>query len=231
MFLTFENNFFNMRILIVLFIFVSTCSFSQKHKPFTGKLIYSIQITDTALQKLIPSKHMVIYTNDTLLRIENETDQLGVQVIIKHMVLNKSYLLLHTPKTNYAIQTDHSSEVIDSFPYTYKKKFGCVKFNGLKTKKLKVHHDEFTKDLEFLYLKNYSVKYLNSFTNFPGLLVKYYINSIDGIYEYKLISMEEMTPPHDMFGIPSDFKKVSFDQFLNEIIKMKAEEEENMKHE
>lgn len=226
MFLTFELKFSNMRLLTLLFILVSFVSFSQKQKPFSGKLIYSIQIQDTALQSLIPIKHMVVFTNDTLLRIENETDQLGIQVIIKHMLLNKSYLLLHTPNTNYAIQTDHSTVKIDSFPYTYKKKCGKKEFCGMKAKRLKVKHSEFPGDMDFYYLKDKSVKYLNSFSNFPGLLVNYYIPSMDGIYEYKLIYIEEMTPPKDMFGIPSDFKKVSFDQFMDEILKMQEEQKE-----
>lgn len=214
-----------MRLIVILFIIFSFSTFSQKQPSFSGKLIYSIQIRDTALQSLIPMKHMVIYTNDTLLRIENETDQLGIQVIIKHMLLNKSYLLLHTPNMNYAIQTDHSAIKIDSFPYSYKKKCGKKEFCGMKAKRLKVKHAEFPEDLEFYYFKNINVKYLNSFSNFPGLLVNYYIPSMDGIYEYKLIAIEEMKPPRDLFGIPSDFKKVSFDQFMDEILKMQEERE------
>ena len=63
--------------LFVLFTLISLSSISQKYVPFAGKLVYSIQITDTSLRKLIPTKTMVVYTNDTLLRIENDTDQLG----------------------------------------------------------------------------------------------------------------------------------------------------------
>lgn len=231
MFITFDLNISNMRLIVLLFFFISLSSFSQKQEPFSGKLIYSIQIQDTALQSLIPLKHMVIYSNDTLLRIENETDQLGIQVIIKHMLLNKSYLLLHTPKTNYAIQTDHATVKIDSFPYTYKKKCGRKEFCGYKAKRLKVKHAEFPEGLEFYYLKDINVKYLNSFSNFPGLLVNYFIPSMDGIYEYKLIAIEEMKPPRDLFGIPSDFKKVSFDQFMDEILKMQEEQEQKQKQE
>ena len=86
--------------LIVLFTLFSFSSISQKFVPFTGKLVYSIQITDTSLRKLIPTKTMVVYTNDTLLRIENDTDKLGKQVVIKHLILKKSYLLIRTPIAN-----------------------------------------------------------------------------------------------------------------------------------
>lgn len=213
-----------MRIFLAVFLLVSFFGFTQKHKTFTGRLVYSIQICDTSLQTLIPIKYMVIHTNDTLLRIDNESDQFGVQTIIKHLNLNKSYLLIQTPNKNYAIQTDHSTEKTDSFPFVYKKKLGKKEICGLKVKKLKVSHKAFPEDFEFLYIKQYSNKYINALPNFPGLLVQYYIPTIDGIYEYKLVGIEEMEPEKDIFGIPSDFKKVTFDEFLDEIMKAKEED-------
>lgn len=174
---------------------------------------------------MFPAKQMVVYTNDTLLRIENETDQLGKQVIIKHMILNKSYLLLKTPIANYAIQTDHSTEKTDTFPYIFKKKLGKKKILGMKANKLAVSNVNFKEDMEFLYLKKFSNKYLNTLENFPGLPVKYYIATIDGIYLYELVSIEKMVPEKDLFGIPSDYKKVTFDQFLDEIMNHQQEQE------
>lgn len=223
MLLTFGFKTTSMRRLTLLFCLLAFNSISQKQKPFSGKLVYSIQIRDTSLRKLIPMKHMLIFTNDTLVRIENETEQLGIQVMIKHLVLNKSYLLLQTPTGKYAIQTDHGTHKIDSFPYTYKKKWGKTLICGKKANKLLVKSKNFPDDLIFYYYKNTSVKYLNSHGNFPGLLVKYYLPSADGIYEYTLVKQEEMMPPKDAFGIPSDFKKVSFDEFMNEILKKQTE--------
>lgn len=210
---------------LFLFLIITFNVYSQKHVPFSGKLVYSIQITDTSLQKFIPVKQMVIYTNDTMLRIENETDQLGKQVIIKHMVLNKSYLLLKTPIANYAIQADHSHEKIDTFPYTFKKKFGKRNICGMKANRLKVSNVNFSEKMEFLYFKKMSPKYLNAFENFPGLPVQYYVSTPDGIYEYKLIFIEESHPDKDLFGIPSDFKKVTFDQFMDEIMQLQMQQE------
>lgn len=223
MLLTFEIKTASMRILTLLFCFLTFVSNAQEQKPFSGKLVYSIQIQDTSLRKMIPIKHMLIFTNDTLIRIENETEQLGIQVMIKHLVLNKSYLLLQTPTGKYAIQTDHGANKIDTFPYSFKKKWGKALICGKKANKLVVKHKNFPTDLVFYYYKNTSVKYLNSHGNFPGLLVKYYLPSADGIYEYTLIEQEELQPPKDAFGIPSDFKKVSFDEFMNEILKKQTE--------
>lgn len=214
-----------MHRFLLIFLLVSFASNGQKHVPFSGKLVYSIQITDTSLQKYIPVKQMVIYSNDTLLRIENETDQLGKQVIIKHMVLNKSYLLLKTPIANYAIQADHSHEKIDTFPYTYKKKWGKRTVCGMKANRLKVSNVNFSEKMEFLYFKKTSQKYVNAFENFPGLPVQYYVSTPDGIYEYKLVFMEESLPEKDLFGIPSDYKKVTFDQFMDEIMQLQMQQE------
>ncbi len=210
--------------LLFTLLLLSHFSFTQKkHESFVGKLVYSIEIMDTSLREMIPNKKMVIYTNDTLLRIENRTDQLGDQVIVKHLGLDKSYLLIATPFSNYAIQTDHSTEEKDSYPYTYKKKCGTKKILGMKAKRLMVSHANFKEPMEFLYLKKYSTKYVNTLENFPGLPVKYYISSIDGTYKYELISIEYITPEKDLFGIPSDYKRVSFTQFLEEIMQMQGD--------
>jgi len=219
----------NNAILSVLFCLSSLAISAQsttEFEPFSGKLVYSIRIMDTSLQRMIPTKQMNIYTNDTLIRIENETDQLGKQVIIKHLTLNKSYLLLNTPITNYAIQTDHNDGKEDKYPYSYKAKRGKRKIVGLKAKRLVVSHENFMEPIEFLYLPQFSQKYINTLENFPGLPVLYYISTIDGIYEYRLISIETFTPNHDLFGIPSDYKKVSFDTFLNGMLQMQEQSEE-----
>jgi hypothetical protein len=154
------------------------------------------------------------------------TDQLGKQVIIKHILLNKSYLLLHTPIADYAIQTDHNTAPRDSFPFQFKKKCFKQTICGIKANKLKVSNINFPEEMEFLYLKKYDPKYINSFENFPGLLVRYYVPTEDGIYLYELVSFEEMKPERDLFGIPSNYKKVTFDQFMDDVMKMRDMEPE-----
>lgn len=216
--------------LFLLFIFLGfTSIISAQSAPvfekFSGKLVYSITITDTSLQKMIPSRQMVVYTNDTLVRIENTTDQLGYQVIIKHLTFNKSYLLLNTPINNYAIQTDYNDGQEIKYPYSYTTKRGKRKILGLKAKRLMVSHENFKEPIEFLFLPQYSPKYINTLENFPGLPVLYYISSVDGTYEYRLISIEKTTPNHDLFGVPSDYKRVTFDNFLNEMLQYQQQSE------
>lgn len=203
--------------ILLLFLFISSSVFAQKQKPFTGKLVYTIEFADTNFRELIPSSKMVVYTNDTLIRIENQTDQIGKQVLIKHLTLNKSYLLLETPIGNFAIQTDHSNDTIPS-RYTFEKKLFKRKIAGVRANRLLVNHPEMKQEREYLYLKTYSPKYLNNFNHFPGLPLHYFIINVDGVYEYKLESMEVMPPSKDLFGIPSDFKKISYNEFINLMI-------------
>ncbi len=217
--------------LFSLFIFLGftriiTAQSTPEFEKFSGKLVYSVSITDTSLQKMIPSRQMIVYTNDTLIRIENTTDQLGFQVIIKHLVFNKSYLLLNTPINNYAIQTDYNDDQEIKYPYSYTTKRGKRKILGLKAKRLMVSHENFEEPIEFLYLPQYTPKYINTLENFPGLPVLYYISSVDGTYEYRLISMENTAPNHDLFGVPSDYKRVTFDNFLNEMLQYQQQSEE-----
>jgi hypothetical protein len=197
-----------------LFLLLSFSSFGQKQVPFTGKLTYKVEFADTNFRELIPPSTMVVYSNDTLIRIENETDQLGKQVLIKHLHLNKSYLLLDTPLGKFAIQTDYAGDTLPS-KYTFEKKRGKKKIAGIKARKLLVSHPDMKTKREFLYTRKYSSVYLNNFKDFPGLPLHYYIINVDGVYEYTLQSMEIMLPEKDLFGIPSDYRRISYSDFVD----------------
>lgn len=211
---------------LFLFLFLGFSTFAQPYEPFSGRLVYAIQACDTAIQKNTPKSYMVIYTNDTLLRIENTTEHLGKQILIKHLIANKSYLLVNTPAGKYAIQTDYALQPKDSLPYTFKKKWGHKTWNGRKVKRTSVTSKKFQSKLEFLYLPSMSSKYLNNYENAPGLPIHYYVSSTDGWFEYTLIAIENQTVEKNLFGIPSDYKKVSFDQFIDEIQQAKMTQEQ-----
>lgn len=215
---------FNMKFFLLLLI--SSFSFSQTYEPFQGKLVYSIEMADTALQKFFPTRTMVIYSNDTIVRIENETKQMGQQVVIKHTLLNKSILLLQSGDKKFAIQTDLSKETNSKNDtikpkYSYKKKLGKRKILGLKANRMDVSLLGQKNSIEILYLKHISPKYVDAYEGIPGLPVRYYIKTEDGIVVYTLIYMERVQINRDFFGVPSDFKRVTFDQFLEEMMKAK----------
>ncbi len=219
------------RILITLVLLLTSLQalHAQEFDPLSARFGYTIEPLDTSLRELIPMSVMLVYTNDTLVRIENETAQLGEQVLIKHLELNKSYLLLNLGPEHFAIQTDHNKPEEEPKPsqYTYKKKWGKRKIAGLKAKRMLVSHPDFKEPMEFWYLPDYSPKYLDAFPDFPGLPVRYYLATQDGILVYTLDYFEEGPVERDYFGIPSDYQKISFDEFVERYLQMRSGQQMN----
>lgn len=201
---------------IILFLSFSSF-FAQKQIPFIGKLTYEVTSCDSMLKDKIQASKMAIYSNDTLIRIENNSSVVGVQTLIKHIKLNKSYLLINSPIGKIALQSNQLSQATDSLNYSFTHQRGTKKFAGLKAKKLAVHFKKTNIDVDFYYVEKISSSYLNNFSSFPGLPVLYYLATPEGIFKYELIQIETYLPSKDLFGIPSDYKKMSFDAFINEI--------------
>lgn len=200
---------------------------AQKSDPFLGMLEYKITPRDSAMKHIIPESIMILYTNDTISRMENQTNQLGKQIVIRHMKKNKSYLLLETELGKFAIQTDLSKvdTVSAESKYIFKKKICRTKILGKKANRVLVSHPSFEEEIEFLYFKDISNKYNNVFDELNGLPVKYSIASADGVLNYQLIRINRFIPDRNLFGIPSDYERVSFDEFLD---KMLARENEKL---
>lgn len=214
-------------LTFIALMLCSPASWAQKTKSFIGRLEYSIIPSDTAMQKIIPENKMIVYSNDTIVRIENFTSHLGKQVTIRHMHLNKSYILLSTAFGNYAIQADNSkTDTIPSDPekkYTLKKKCFKRKLLARKAKRMIASHKAFKEPREFLYYKGYSTEIIDAFDDMPGLPVKYSLVTPDAILDYELTKMSEYTPDRDLFGIPSDYEKISFNDFMDKLIESKSE--------
>lgn len=212
-------NKFSAFVLLITFL-LSQNGLAQKHKPFVGMLEYKISARDTSMQTIMPNNSMLIYTNDTIVRTENFTSQLGKQVVIRHIEKNKSYLLLETQLGKFAIQTDHSisDTVVRERKYTFKKKMFKRKILGRKANRMIVSHPEFEQSIEFWYLKKYSHKYTDIFEEIPGIPVKYSIPTADGILDYELVKISEYTPDNDLFGISVEYERISFDDFLDKML-------------
>ena len=223
------KNALQIHIKLVVFL-LATCLISanthaQKTNEFTGMLEYSISLKDTNLNVLNKVSSMVVYTNDTISRMENFTGQLGKQVTIRHMEINKSYLLIEVNDTaNFAIKTNLnvSDSLKNATRYTFKKKMFKKKVLGMRAKRVIVNHPDFSEPIEFLYLKKYSREYLNNFPSIPGLLVQYSISTPNGIMHYNLETFSAYDVDHDLFGIPSNFKKVTIDEFMDEMLEIRS---------
>lgn len=188
------------------------CGFSQT--KFSGVLKYKATVMAPDSNKVWKSWDVTLYTNDTVVRLETQTQQFGVQVYIRNMVLNKAYLLLELDGNKYAIQTDLSKKT-DTIKktYTVKKKMGSRKIAGLKAQKYLVK-DENTEGYYCYFSKKLGNKYLQVYPEVKGLAVDYYIPSQDGLIHYELVEKKEETVNRDLFGIPSDYKRISFEEFM-----------------
>lgn len=206
-----------MKNILIIILFYAQLSFTQEFKPFIGKLVYSVEFSDSISKKPLQTFFMTIFTNDTIVRLESESNQLGKQVTIRHMNLNKYYILMEFNNLKYAIQHQAKTDTSSS-KYTFKSKFGHKRFAGKKAKKIQVNSAGFREPISMYYFENFSPKYLEALKGIPGLPVEYYIQTEDGIYHYKLIEFKEENVSRDLFGIPSDYKKVSFDEFMKSMM-------------
>lgn len=219
-------------LVIITSFFLNSNASAQKTQRFTGMLEYKISVHDTAMRRLYPENSMIIYSNDTITRIENFTSQLGKQVVLRHMELKKSYLLLDTQAGKFAIRTDESKtnskqdSTVAKREFTFQKKCGKRKIVNRKANRMMVSHPEFESPIEFLYFKKISNKYSTFYTEMPGLPVKYSVPTADGIVDYELVKMSEYTPSHDLFGVPSDHQLVTFDEFLEKMVSKGSQIEE-----
>lgn len=193
-------------------LFTALSAFSQS--SFSGILKYKASVMAPDSNKVWKSWNVTLYTNDTVVRVETETEQFGVQVYIRNMTLNKAYLLLELDGNKYAIHTDLSKKR-DSIQkgYTVTKKTGSKKIAGLKAKKYFVKDDN-TEGYYCYFSKKLGNKYLQVYPEVSGLALDYYIPSQDGLIHYELIEKKDEAVNRDLFGIPSDYKRISFEEFM-----------------
>ncbi len=205
-----NNNLF-LSILLLAF----GCFNSINAQNFTGELVYSVEMVDTNVQKIIDSRDMTVYTNDTLSRIVIQNDALGEQVTIKHMDFKKSYLLMNMGGKKLAIQTDATDDSSKVEPYQIRYKFfGRKKVNGFVLKKAIVYREDLEEERLIWYFKNIRPDIMDMYEGIKGLPADFYIGTVDGIVHYTLKSVTEKPVNKDYFGIPSDYERISLREFM-----------------
>ena len=213
--------YFLLGLLVALLI---KSGFSQNKGSFSGELTYEIERVD---KKDSIRSFMIIYAKDSLLRIVNFNSISGKQELIKHLRLNRSYLLVESDQQNFAVRTNEHL-IIDTLEnYSFKKQKGTRKIAEIKVKKLRVKHKEISEDLTFYYTKSISSKYANIYKNLPGLPLLFYVPTADGLLKYTLKELKNNNPPLDLFMIPQGYKIISFEEFTNKFLN--PSEEENKK--
>ena len=203
-----------MRFLILFSLIISTTTlFAQK--PFYGTLKYQATIMVPDTNVVYKQWNITISTNDTVVRTETETEMFGNQVYIRNMALNRAYLLINMTGTGYAIQNDLSKKDTANAEnqYVIKKVKGKKKIQGYKCQKYHIvdKGDETGTGYDCYFTKKISSKYLEVYKQIPYLAVDYFIPSTEGMIHYELKEVKLETVSRDMFGIPSDYKRISFD--------------------
>jgi hypothetical protein len=205
-------------LLFTSFLFLLFHLNSTAQSNFTGLLKYKVSMLDTAIQTLIDDREMFVYTNDTLSRMEIMNDALGQQVSIKHMELKKSYLLMNFLGKKLAIQTSSKDDSTKYEPYEIKYKFfGRKKISGEVLKKAIVYREDLKENRKVWYFKNIRPDIMDYYPGIKGLPADFYVATVDGIIHYSLISVEKVAVDKDLFGIPSDYEKITLSDFMDKV--------------
>ncbi len=201
--------------LILFFLVTQSVVFAQ----FKGYFVYKAELPPLDSTGKLKVWQIGIATNDTVVRVETQTEQLGNQVYIRNMELNKAYLLIDMGADKFAIQTDLNTKSKDSIKadYTFKKKLIGKKIAGVKCKKYVVKFNGDTTEYFCYFSKKHTNKYLEVFEKIPGLALDYYLPTQDGVIHYSILTISPEVIDRNLFGIPADYKRVSFDQFMQVI--------------
>ena len=207
-----------MRYFLLFFIFSIVSNLkAQKQLPFSGELTFKIERVDV---KDSSKSIQLIYAKDSLIKVVNFNSDKGKQELIKHLRYNKSYLLIESPLQNFAIKTNEHLVKDSISNYTFKSQFGSKKIAGMRAKKMKVKLTSVKNELTFLYFKKIPAKYANIYNDFPGLPVLFYVSTPDGLFRYTLQEFKPSNPPLELFMIPKDYKKVTFEEFAEAFSKL-----------
>ena len=202
--------------LLSVTLICATAVSAQKTKPFSGELLFSAI-------RVIPmdsiQARVLIYAKDSLTKVITFSTQMGKQEMIKHLGVQRAFLLIETARGNFAVKTDLSTSRDTTFRYSFKKLVGSKKILGKKAKKLQVHFQGIDKDFTFYYYKNIPATYGSAFTSFPGLVVDYFLPTDQGVYHYTLTELTPKDPPLTVFMVPENFKRVTLEEFMDAMTK------------
>ena len=208
---------FQALFFLILCLFCIQDFHSQNQKTFSGELTYSIERVD---KNDSVKAEMIIYARDSLIRVVNFNSESGRQELIRHLRLEKSFLLIDTEKQKFAIKMIDQVSQDTSVEYSFKKSFGIKKIGGLVARKIKVKQREIKNELTFYVHKKISAKYANVFSHLPGLPVLYYVPTDHGLYKYELISFKNTIPPMALFTFGKEYIVVTFEQFTEEFSRL-----------
>jgi len=205
-------------ILIISICFLSHFAFNQHYKPFEGIFTYSVEQVDSTLKKAKFISMVYIYTNDTIVRTDSESASLGKQTLLRHLGLQKQYVLLEFNSKKYAIQQVIPKDTSAS-KYTFKITHKQKRFAGIKAQKVIVTSKNYPFPLTCYFTNTYSPLYLDVLKGIPGLPTLYFVATENGLLRYTLRKIEPIQLPATTFLFSKDYERISFSEFIEKISK------------
>jgi hypothetical protein len=199
--------------LLFSFIFSSPL-YGQSFKSFEGKLVYSVEVIHPETKKAKFVSLMTIYANDSLVRTETESTNFGTQIVIKHLIHRKQYLLIEANSKKYAIQQPAPKDT-NTAKYQLKYKCGRKKIAELKCKKIEISSKIFPHPQICYYSDKYSPHYLELFPGVKGLPTVYYLMTEDGLIKYTLRELTPLKLSTTLFSFTKDYTKISLSEFID----------------
>jgi hypothetical protein len=199
--------------LFILFLLTTLIRCGTKvPERFEGKMVYKITSDRTEQFNEDSLGYQVVYAKDSMLRVENFT-QLGKQVYIKHITKNRAYILMEFNGEKVAIRSIPEPPANDG-KYEFKKKRGKETIAGRTARKMEVKIPHIDSLIVMYYFDDISHDYSEAIPGLPGLPVKYTLLVDAELAEFELILFEQKEIHIDYFGIPSDYKIMTMDEFI-----------------
>lgn len=185
---------------------------TKVQERFEGKMVYKITSERIDYSAEDSLGYQVIYAKDSMLRIENFT-QLGKQVYIKHITKNRAYILMEFEGEKVALKSIPEPPA-NAGKYKFSKKRGKEVIAGRTARKMEVKIPNVDSLFTMFYFDDVSHDYSEAIPGLPGLPVKYTLIANDELSDYELIQFEQKAMSIDFFGIPSDYKIMTMDEFM-----------------
>lgn len=200
-------------LLTSLFVFLILFACGTKvQERFEGKMVYKITSDRTEQFNEDSLGYQVVYAKDSMLRIENFT-QLGKQVYIKHITKNRAYILMEFNGEKVALKSIPEPPS-NAGKYEFKKKRGKETIAGRTAHKMEVKIPNVDSLFVMYYFDDISHDYSEAVPGLPGLPVKYTLIVNDELSDFELIEFEQKEISIDYFGIPSGYKVMTMDEFI-----------------
>jgi len=195
----------------LLYFILFSCG-TKVPERFEGKMVYKITSQNTDQFSQDSLGYQIVYTKDSLLRIENFT-QIGKQVYIKHIAKNRAYILMEFNGEKVALKSI-PEEPVNAGKYEFKKKMGKEVIAGKSARKMQVKIPNIDSLFIMYYFDDISHDYSEAVPGLPGLPVKYTLLVNDELADFELIQLEPRQVSIDFFGIPAGYKIMTMDEFI-----------------